>query len=175
MSQVWTKIKHEIHEVIPPTIFFLISFHIVVLDRALMAREYGLQLSAVAGATVGALLVAKVVLVADMLPFINRFPEKPLIYNVVWKTAIYVAASLVAHYLEHLLPMWWRLGSFSAANERIRSEIVWPHFWAIQLWLVVLIFVYCMMRELVRVIGRERVMQVYFGSPASRTPVPASR
>ena len=24
-----------------------------------------------------------------MLPFINRFPEKPLMYNVVWKTAIY--------------------------------------------------------------------------------------
>lgn len=175
MSQVWTKIKHEIHEVIPPTIFFLISFHIVVLDRALMAKEYGLQLSSIAGATVGALLVAKVVLVADMLPFINRFPEKPLIYNVVWKTAIYVAASLVAHYLEHLVPMWWRLGSFSAANERIRSEIVWPHFWAIQLWLVVLIFVYCMMRELVRVIGRDRVMQVFFGTPASRAHVPASR
>jgi hypothetical protein len=175
MSQVWTKIKHEIHEVIPPTIFFLISFHIVVLDRALMAREYGLPLSSIAGATVGALLVAKVVLVADMLPFINRFPEKPLIYNVVWKTAIYVAASLAAHYLEHLVPMWWRMGSFSAANERLRSEIVWPHFWAIQLWLVVLIFVYCMMRELVRVIGRDRVMQVFFGSPASRAHVPASR
>ena len=72
-STVWAKLKHEIHEVIPPTIFFLISFHIIVLDRALMLREYGVQLSAVAGATIGALLVAKVVLVADMLPFINRW------------------------------------------------------------------------------------------------------
>ena len=26
---------------------------------------------------------------ADMLPAINRFPHKPLIYNIVWKTVIY--------------------------------------------------------------------------------------
>jgi hypothetical protein len=162
---IWTKLKHEIHEVIPPTIFFLISFHIVVLDRALMAREFGIRPSAVAGATIGALLVAKVVLVADMLPFINRFPEKPLIYNVLWKTGIYVSASVLVHYLEHLVPLWWRMG-FVAANQHLRTEMVWPHFWAIQLWLVVLIFVYCMMRELIRVIGRDRVMQVFFGTPA---------
>jgi hypothetical protein len=47
-------------------------------------------------------------------------------------------------------------------------EIVWPHFWAIQLWLIVLIFVYCSMRELVRVIGRQRVLQIFFGTPALR-------
>jgi len=165
-SKIWAKVKHEIREVIPPMIFFLISFHVVVLDRALMAREYGIRLSAVAGATIGALLVAKVVLVADMLPFINRFPGKPLIYNVLWKTGIYVIASMLVHYLEHLVPLWWRMG-FVAANEHLRTEMVWPHFWAIQLWLVVLIFVYCMMRELIRVIGRDRVMQVFFGVPTA--------
>ncbi len=62
MNKVWAKIKHEFFEVLPPTIFFFISFHIVVLDRALMAKEFGVHLSSVAGATIGALLVAKVVL-----------------------------------------------------------------------------------------------------------------
>ena len=175
MSKVWAKVKHEIHEVIPPTIFFFISFHIVVLDRALMAKEYGLQPVSMLAATIAALLVAKVVLIADMLPAINRFPEKPLIYNVLWKTAIYVAASLFVHYLEHLVPAWWRLGSFSAANERMRSEIVWPHFWAIQLWLVVLIFVYCTGRELIRVIGRERALQIFFGISRSRRVAAAQK
>ena len=168
MSKMWATIKHEFHEVLPPTIFFFVSFHIVLLDRALMAREYGLQPASMAAATVGALLVAKVVLIADKLPIVNRFPEKPLIYNVVWKTVIYVVASLFLHYLEHLLPLWWRMGSFAAANEHMGREIVWPHFWAIQLWLVVLIFIYCALRELVRVIGRRRVQQVFFGTPATR-------
>jgi hypothetical protein len=167
MGKVWATIKREFLEVIPPAIFFLISFHIVVLDRALMAKEFGVPLTSVLNATVGALLVAKVVLVADMLPAINRFPEKPLIYNVVWKTVLYVGASLLAHYLEQLIPLWWRLG-FTAANERLWSELVWAHFWAIQLWLVVLIFIYCVARELVRVIGRDRVLGIFFGARASR-------
>jgi hypothetical protein len=78
---------------------------------------------------------------------------------------IYVLASLLLHYLEHLTPLWWRLGSFAAANDRLLEEMVWPHFWAIQLWLIVLIFVYCALRELVRVIGRDRVRDIFFRHP----------
>src|SRR5215475_14436399 len=93
MSGFWHWLKHEFHEVIPPTISFLISFHIVVLDRKLMLRQYGLPRSSIASATVAALLVAEVVLIADALPFVNGFPAKPLMYNILWKTATYVAAA----------------------------------------------------------------------------------
>ena len=168
MTKLWHTVKHEFLEVLPPTIFFLVTFHIVLLDRALMLSEYGLHLSSMAAAAVMALLVAKVVLLADKLPFINRFPEKPLIYNEVWKTVIYVTASLFVHYLEHFSPLWWRTGSFAEGNRDLWREIVWPHFWAIQLWLVVLIFVYCAARELIRILGRERIVHIYFGHPVPR-------
>ena len=165
MIKLFHVLKHEFLEVLPPTIFFLVTFHIVLIDRALMLNEYGLQISSMAAAAVMALLVAKVVLIADKFPFINRFPQKPLIYNVLWKTAIYVLASLFVHYLEHLIPLWWLSGDFTDANRDLWREVVWPHFWAIQLWLIVLIFVYCASRELIRVVGRERVVQIYFGHP----------
>jgi hypothetical protein len=162
MSDLRERIEHEVRELLPPTIFFLIAFHIIVLSRALMLEEFGVKVSALAGATIGALLVAKVVLLADLLPFINRFPEKPLIYNIVWKTAAYWLAASVVHYLEHLVPVWWREGSLAAANHRLLSEIVWAHFWAIQLWLVVLLFVYCAVREFVRAVGRQEVIRMFF-------------
>jgi len=168
MSQMLHRLKHEFYEVLPPTIFFLISFHIVVIDRRLMLRQYGLPLSSMAGATVGALLIAKVVLITDKFSIINRFPSRPLIYNVVWKTAIYMAAAVLIHYLEHLVPIWWRTGDLVAANRHLASEMVWPHFWAIQLWLIVLLFVYCSLREMVRAIGREKVVEIFFGRSAAR-------
>ena len=77
MSQLGQRIKKEVQEVIPPTIFFLIAFHILALFRSLMLRQYGIEISTVAGATVAALVVAKVVLLTDLLPFVNRFPESP--------------------------------------------------------------------------------------------------
>ena len=102
-------------------------------------------------------------LIADSLPVVNRFPERPLAYNVAWKTTIYVLAALVVHYLEHLVPLWWRLGDLGAANDRLLGEIVWPHFWVVQLWLVVLLFMYCAMRELIRAIGPREVRRMFFG------------
>jgi len=168
MRGLWHRLMHEFHEVLPPTIFFLLSFYIVVINRRLMLREYGLPLVSIAGATMAALLIAKVVLITDKFPFINRFPDKPLMYNVVWKTAIYVVAALLIHYLEHLVPLWWRTGDLGAANRQLVSEIVWPHFWGTQLWLIVLLFVYCALRELIRAIGREQVLVMFFGDYAVR-------
>ena len=163
MKTVVTWIAREFREVLPPAIFFLIAFHLLSVTRSLMLREYGLHPTAAAGATVGALLVAKVVLIADNLPLINRFPDKPLIYNVVWKTTVYVLAALVVHYLEQLVPVWWRVGNLATANDRLMEEIVWPHFWVIQLWLVVLLFMYCAIRELIRAIGPHEVKRMFFG------------
>ena len=133
MEKLGRWIVHEFFEVLPPAIFFLLGFHMLALTRSLMLREYRVHAATAAGATVGALLVAKVVLIADSLPVINRFPERPLAYNVAWKTTIYLLAALVVHYLEHLVPLWWRLGDLGAANHRLLEEIVWPHFWVVQL------------------------------------------
>lgn len=155
--------KHEVRELIPPTVFFLIAFEFLAISRTLMLRQYGVSISVTAGVVIGALLVAKAVLIADMLPFVNRFPEKPLIYNIVWKTTIYVIASLLIHYLEHLIPIWWRTRDLAAANRRLYDEIVWPHFWAIQLWLVMLLFMYCTLRESARAIGPQEVNRIFFG------------
>ena len=48
-----------------------------------MLRQHGIEVSSIAGATGAALVVAKVVLIAGMLPIVNRSPSKPLIYKVV--------------------------------------------------------------------------------------------
>lgn len=42
---------------------------------------------------------------------INRFPDKPLIYNVVWKTLIYLLLASLIHYLERLIDFSRQTGS----------------------------------------------------------------
>lgn len=163
MSGIGKKIKHELGELIPPTIFFFVAFQLLAFTQAMMLRQYGIQASAFVAASVGALIVAKVVLLADLLPIINRFPNKPLIYNVVWKTAVYFFAALLVRYLEHLFHFWREKGSVGAAHRELMEHVVWPHFWVVQLWLLVLLLVYCSLRELVRALGRERVRQMFFG------------
>src|SRR6266487_82413 len=167
MTQLSTKLKEEFFELLPPTIFFFVALHIVAFIRVLMLKGTGLAPSSSISIAVAALILGKAVLIADMLPLINRFPHKPLIYNVAWKTVIYLLISAVIHYLERLFDFWRQTGGFVAGNQKLLAEIIWPHFWAIQIILFVLIAMYCTVHELVRVIGREKVLRIFFG------PMPA--
>jgi hypothetical protein len=117
---------------------------------------------------VAALVLGKSVLIADLLPFINRYPEKPLVYNVAWKTAIYFLIAMLVHYLERLVDFWRQAGGLVAGNQKLLAEIVWPHFWAIQIFLLVLILMYCTTSEFVRVIGGDKVRRMFFG-PLQKT------
>jgi hypothetical protein len=118
---------------------------------------------------VGSLILGKAVLVTDMLPAINRYPDKPLAYNVAWKTPIYLLAATIIHYLERLIDFSRQAGGVAAGNKKLLAEIVWPHFWAVEILLFVLILVYCTGHELVRVVGKEKILRLFFGP----TPLPA--
>ena len=168
MSNIAVRLKREILEAVPPAIFFFFAFHIIALTQALMLEQYGVKVSTFVAATVAALIVAKVLLLVDLLPFVNQFPEKPLIYNVVWKTILYLIAALVVRYVEHLVHFVRQYGDFAAANRHLIDEVVWPHFWFVQIWLLVLFLAYCTLRELVRALGRDRIRQMFFGGPAPR-------
>jgi len=163
MSKPFTKLKEEFLAVLPPTLFFLVALHIVVFIRILMLKGTGLPVMSSVSVTIAALVLGKAVLIADMLPIINRYPEKPLVYNIAWKTLIYLLVSLLVHYLERLIDFWRETGDFVAANERLFNEIVWPHFWAIQIILLVWVLMYCTIRELVRVIGGANMRRIFFG------------
>src|SRR5438309_7589302 len=163
MTKLSTTLKKEFFKLLPPTIFFFVALHIVAFVRVLMLKGTGISPLSTISIAVAALILGKAVLIADMLPTINRFPNKPLIYNVAWKTSIYLLVATLIHYLERLVDFWRQTGSFVAGNEKLLAEIIWPHFWAIQIILLVLIVMYCTMHELVRVIGKEKVLRIFFG------------
>jgi hypothetical protein len=156
------KIRHEIREFIPVALFFLVAFQLLALTQALMLKEEGIHVASYVAAAVGALIVAKVILIADYFSFVNRFPHKPLIFNVLWKTGVYFFASVLVRYGEHLIHFWRRSGSFAAANRDILAEVNWWHVLVVQLWLLVLLFLYCSANELVRRLGARRVFELYF-------------
>src|SRR5438093_6148017 len=97
-----TKLKEEFFKILPPTIYFFVALHIVMFIRVLMLEKTGIAPSSSISVAVAALILGKAVLIADMVPMINRFPNKPLIYNVAWKTLIYLLAATLIHSLERL-------------------------------------------------------------------------
>jgi hypothetical protein len=169
MHKLLEKLKEEFVEILPPTIFFFIMLHIVAFIRVLMAKGSHFEPLSTVSIAVGSLILGKGVLIADMFPWINRYPDKPLAYNVAWKTFIYLLVASVILYLERLIDFSRQAGGLVAGNEKLLAEIVWPHFWAVQIIVFILILVYCTAHELVRVIGKEKMLRLFFGP----TPLPS--
>jgi hypothetical protein len=167
MKKIIEKLKEEFLKVLPPTIYFFIALHIVYFVRVLMLKQTTLAPTTSASIAVTALVLGKSVLIADMLPAINRFPEKPLVYNIGWKTTVYLLVSFGIHYLERLVDFWRQAGGFVAGNEKLLAETIWPHFWALEIVLFLLILIYCTTTEMARVLGKDSLVRIFFG------PLPA--
>jgi hypothetical protein len=163
MHKVLGKLKEEFFAILPPTIFFFVMLHIVVFIRVLIAA--GTRFVPVSTISIGiaALILGKAVLLADMIPVINRYPNRPLAYNIAWKTVLYLLMASIIHYLERLIDFSRQAGGIVAGNEKLLAEMVWPHFWAVQIIVFLLILMYCTAHELARVIGKEKMLRLFFG------------
>lgn len=168
MSKVSAKLKEEFEALIPPTLFFFIALHVVALIRSLMVKGTGVSPGTTASVAIASLILGKAVLLADMLPFVNRYPERPLVYNIVWKTILYGLVATLIHYIERLIEFWRQAGGFLAGNEKMLAEMVWARFWAVQILIAVLILGYCTVREVTRAIGADKARRMFFGPMPSQ-------
>lgn len=163
MNKTLLFLKKEFLEMLPPTIFFFVVFHILFFIRSLIANEYGISVTSSIVATIGALIVGKAVLIADNLKLLKLFQEKELIHRVLWKVLIYTAMVFIFRYLEEVIPLISKYGSFGSANQHIIEEIKWPKFWAIQIFLIVFLIIYVSFAELIKLVGKEQFKEMVFG------------
>lgn len=146
---------------VAPFVFFLAAFLLLALTARLAGAPGGLL--TFAAAIVSALICAKAVLIADRLPFFNRFPDRPLMWNVVWKTLLYTLLTSLIRLIEHGFEDWRADPHMGAGAEALISQFSWTRFTMIQLWLAGLFLVYTAFRELADVVGRDRVRRIFFG------------
>ncbi len=169
MHKILEKLKEEFFAILPPTIFFFIALHLITFIRVLIAKGSHFEPLSTMSIAIASLILGKAVLIADMLPPINRYPHEPLVYNIAWKTVIYLLMATAIHYVERLIDFSREAGGIVAGSEKQLAEMVWPHFWAVEIVLFLLILVYCTARELGRVIGKEKMLRLFFGP----MPLPA--
>jgi hypothetical protein len=163
---------HEFLEILPPTIFFIIGFNLIVLTTNLILADYGAQFASFMLATAAALIVAKALLVANALPVVRRYDRAPLIRPILFKTVFYSVAVFIArlleHWIEYLLSGDYVFGGF------LKHEITtfsWHRFIAIQLWIFVLFLVYVTASELNHLFGEGELWHLLITSRPSELPL----
>ena len=156
MKRIGATLRREIREILPATIFFLWLFHMVALTKAVSMGDYSFTALRATVATVGALIVAKAILVVEALPISGIF-KRQLWFHVLWKTLLFNVVVLIFRFIEELIPLVRKHEGLLTATAKLYSETVWAQFWVLQLWLFFSLFLYCVIAEIVRMLGAERI------------------
>ena len=154
---------HELHEVLPATIFFFIGFNLIVLTTNLILAEYSVAFANFMLATAAALVVGKSVLVANAMPFLRRYDRGPLIRPILFKTIVYWAIVFVARLLEHFVR--FSLIEHNPARDFLQHMIAtfsWDRFIAIQIWILVLFLIYVTGSEVNHLFGEGEFQRILF-------------
>lgn len=163
MSALIQWLKKELIEVLPAVVYFLVAFSLINLTENLMLRDSGIRSASFSRILVGALIVGKVILVADLFLFVDLFRGRPLIYNTLWKTGLYAITALLFRLSVLALDSLFEYKSVLVAQEHLLAAITEPRFWAVQLWIVILLLIFVATKELIGAIGVARIRQLFFG------------
>jgi len=162
----------EFLEILPPTIFFIIGFNLIVLTTNLILADYGGQFASFIIATTSALIVAKALLVANAMPAVRRYDRAPLIRPILFKTFFYWAAVLIVRLLERWIE--YRLSrdyAFGGFVPHAIATFSWDRFIAIQLWILVLFLIYVTATELNHLFGKGELWHLLFTSRPADLPL----
>ena len=169
----------ELKEVWPPTLFFAVSFNLLVLTINLVLADYLHSFVSFMVATATALVVGKSVLVADAMPFLRRFDTAPMIQPILFKTTVYWAVVFLVRFLEKLVEYLFAGGTFGGIPKYVTTHFTWHRFAAIQIWILVLFLIYTSVSELNARLGDGELRKIFFSRRSSKTklapPVADSR
>ena len=155
---------HEFRMVLPPTLFFLVGFNLILFTKRLILAQHMIEFAGFFIATMGALIVGKVVLVADKMPYLRRFDHAPLARPILFKTVVYTVLVFVARLLEsfvHYLTEGGHLGG-GAFFQHVLGEFSWSQFAATQMWIFVLFLIYVTASELNALVGDGELFKIFF-------------
>jgi hypothetical protein len=139
---------------------FLIHEWIVLANNGISFRFYGL-------AAINALVLAKIMLIAEKLRLAERFEKGPLIYPILYKSALFTALLLLAYVVEEVLIGVIRGNGIAESMPHIGGGTV-TGFIAIAIVMCVALMPFFAFREIGRAVGPEAFRSLIFGTAAPR-------
>ncbi|HUK09451.1 MAG TPA: hypothetical protein VLX09_16365 [Stellaceae bacterium] len=156
------RVIHEIKQLFFMFFYLWLVCGLFVLNQTVILGERNITYVAVHGvALLNALVLAKVMLIAEDLRIGNRFAQRALIYPILYKAAVFSILFIVAYTLEKVIVGYFGGESASASLPYLGSNTLRgvACVWAI---LFVSLIPFFTIREIGRVIGARELWNLVF-------------
>jgi hypothetical protein len=141
-------------------IYFWVLFGLFSVYRSLVLNERNLIYHE-GFAVINALLLAKVVLVAEFFQAANSLKHKPLVYPIVFKSAVFCAILICFYIIEETLVGVWHGKTIAASFPEIGGE-GWKGILVVWTIMFVALIPFFSYRELARVLGKDELHSLIF-------------
>lgn len=124
------KLKHELKAVILVTLFFAAWLGIFMGLKILILDGYQIRFGSVSAVLIGALVLAKVVLILEHVPLGAWVKKQPVLVDVILRTLLYALGTFVVMLLEKSFESRHEQGGFVSALLNVFQHRDMPHIWA---------------------------------------------
>ena len=162
---VLASILKELRELFAITLYFLSCFVIFLTLKKLLLEEYNIQINILAAAIIGALIIAKVVLIGEKTNLGNRFARKTLLFHIIWRSLVYTTVVFFVTLAEHLFVCYRKVGNISQAVSELWVHHNIYHFFAMNIAVAISFLIYNFYRKIDSSIGKGALIKLLFSSP----------
>lgn len=124
------KLKHELETIVLVTLFFTSWLGIFMGLKVLILDDYQIRFGGFSMVLIGALILAKVVLILEHVPLGAWLRDKPVLFDVILRTILYALGTLVVMLLEKAFESRHEQGGFGPALMKVFQHRDMPHVWA---------------------------------------------
>jgi hypothetical protein len=159
------KLRHEVKSILLTTLYFAICFGTLVLIKRLILADYQIQFRGLSLALIGALIMAKVVLIMEHVPLGTWIEKRPAIVDVIVRTFVYGLGVFVVLILEKSFEARHDFGGFLNALAHIYEHPDYPHIWANTIcvfWTLLGFNLFSMLRNQ---LGKNGLRQLFLSPP----------
>ncbi len=159
-------LKREFISLLPAIIYFFAAFTVLSVNEDVVLGHLEIGITHLLRPFLSALLVAKILLVANHMPFINAFSGRPLIWATAWKAAIYWSFGLLFQLAESFLGHLADGQVTSSGLVLAVEDALTYRFALVQTWLALLLTMFVALQQLIEATGSQKVRELFFGVPA---------
>ena len=156
------RIRHEVREIGLVTLYFLSCFLFFLSLKKLFLAQYHLEIKVLHTAMIGALVVAKVVVLLEKTSFGGRFRSTTRFVHILWRSLCYTAIVFLVTLAERLFDFYRERGDLSKALSELWTGKDINHFLAMNLCVGFSFLIYNCFSEINRHLGEGGLRKFFF-------------
>jgi hypothetical protein len=156
------KLMHEIKTIARISSYFAIVFVVMMVMKKLYLEDYDIAFYGLSQALIGALIMAKVIVLMDLISFGEWLKRLPSIYDVVFRTILYTIGVALVIILEKAFEARHKAGGFSEGISYVLSHRDIYHVWATTIGISLSLFAYNAFSVFQKRLGEKGVYKLFF-------------